>query len=53
MRQGEFGFTSSVSSDVKLVSYDELYPREPGRDVLEKQCMYCHGRNFFPTKQYP
>ena len=53
VRQGEFGFTSSVSSDVKLVSYDELYPREPGRDVLEKQCMYCHGRNFFPTKQYP
>jgi len=53
VRQGEFGFTSSVSSDVKLVSYDELYPREPGRDVLEKQCMYCHGRNFFPSKQYP
>jgi virginiamycin B lyase len=53
VRQGEFGFTSSVSSDVKLVSYDELYPREPGRDVLDKQCMYCHGRNFFPSKQYP
>ena len=53
MRQGEFGFTSSVSTDVKLVTYDELYPREPGREVLEKQCMYCHGRNFFPVKQYP
>jgi virginiamycin B lyase len=53
VRQGEFGFTSSVSSDVKLVGYDALYPREAGRDVLEKQCMYCHGRNFFPTKQYP
>jgi len=53
VRQGEFGFTSSVSSEVKLVSYDELYPREPGREVLEKQCMYCHGRNFFPSKQYP
>ncbi len=53
VRQGEFGFTSSVSGNVKLVTYDELYPREPGREILEKQCMYCHGRNFFPVKQYP
>lgn len=53
VRQGEFGFTSSVSGNVKLVSYDELYPPEPGRAILEKQCMYCHGRNFFPVKQYP
>jgi virginiamycin B lyase len=53
VRQGEFGFTSSVSGNVKLVSYDELYPPEPGRALLEKQCMYCHGRNFFPVKQYP
>ena len=35
------------------MSYDELYPREPGREILEKQCMYCHGKNFFPNKQYP
>ena len=52
-RQGEFGFTTRAASDVKLVSYDELYPREPGREILEKQCMYCHGKNFFPSKQYP
>ena len=53
VRQGEFGFTTRAASEVKLVSYDELYPREPGREVLEKQCMYCHGKNFFPSKQYP
>ena len=53
VRQGEFGFTTRAASEVKLVSYDELYPREPGREVLEKQCMYCHGKNFFPNKQYP
>jgi len=53
VRQGEFGFTSSVSGNVKLAAYDELYPPEPGRALLEKQCMYCHGRNFFPVKQYP
>ena len=52
-RQGEFGFTTRAASDVKLVSYDELYPREPGREILEKQCVYCHGKNFFPSKQYP
>jgi len=53
VRQGEFGFTTRAASEVKLVSYDELYPREPGREILEKQCMYCHGMNFFPNKQYP
>ena len=53
VRQGEFGFTSGASTDARLVSYDELYPREPGRELLETQCMYCHGRNFFPSKQYP
>src|SRR5262245_37274139 len=41
VRQGEFGFTTRAASEVQLVSYDELYPREPGREVLEKQCMYC------------
>jgi hypothetical protein len=20
--------------------------------VLEKNCMYCHGKSFFPSKQY-
>jgi virginiamycin B lyase len=52
VRQGEFGFTTGRATGVALVSYDELYPRGPGREVLEKTCMYCHGRNFFPTKQY-
>jgi len=52
VRQGEFGFTSGAGTDVKLLSYDELYPRGPGRVLLEKDCMYCHGRNFFPSKQY-
>src|SRR5207237_9288910 len=25
----------------------------PGRVVLEKTCLYCHGNNFFPIKQFP
>ena len=52
VRQGEFGFTIQRLGEVTLVSYDELYPREPGRPLLEKQCMYCHGKSFFPSKQY-
>ena len=52
LRQGEFGFTTQRVGEVPLVSYDELYPREPGRETFEKKCMYCHGRNFFPAKQY-
>ena len=52
LRQGEFGFTTQRAGEVALVSYDELYPREPGRPVFEKTCLYCHGKNFFPTKQY-
>jgi len=52
VRQGEFGFTTQRPGDVALVSYDELYPNEPGRPLLEKNCMYCHGKSFFPSKQY-
>jgi virginiamycin B lyase len=52
VRQGEFGFTTQRPGEVTLLAYDELYPREPGRPLLEKQCMYCHGKSFFPGKQY-
>jgi virginiamycin B lyase len=53
IRQGEFGFTTQRAGEVKLLSYDELYPKGPGRVVLEKACLYCHGNNFFPIKQLP
>ena len=33
--------------DVQLASYDEIYPPGPGRTVLEKTCMHCHGQNYF------
>ena len=28
------------------LSYDEIYPPGPGRDVLERTCMICHGEDF-------
>ncbi len=36
--------------NVAVQSYDEVYPPGPGRVVLEKVCMNCHGENFFPMR---
>ena len=33
--------------EVTFASYEEVYPPGPGRVVLEKTCMMCHGENFF------
>ena len=42
---------SPPKQELVLASYDEIYPAGPGRDVLEKLCMHCHGENFFPGQQ--
>ena len=31
------------------VSYNELYPPGPGKAVVERTCVACHGINFLPT----
>jgi virginiamycin B lyase len=36
----------------QLVEYDELYPPDPARPLLEKTCIYCHGRNFIPGRTW-
>ena len=51
VQQGVFGFTSRIA-DATLVSYDELYPAGPGRDLVAKTCVYCHGKNFLPGRPY-
>src|SRR5262249_20909954 len=33
--------------EIKLASYDEIYPPGPGREVLEAVCFNCHGENAF------
>ena len=33
--------------EITYASYQEIYPPGPGRVVLEKTCMQCHGENFF------
>lgn len=35
---------------VTLHSYEEIYPPGPGREVLEKVCMNCHGENAFAMR---
>jgi virginiamycin B lyase len=42
-----------IMGEVEFVSdYDKLYPPGPGRVVLERTCMACHGNNFYGLKQY-
>ena len=31
-------------------NYETVYPPGPGREVLERTCMGCHGVNFFAVK---
>ena len=35
VRQGEFGFTTQRVGEITLVAYDELYPKEAGRPLLD------------------
>jgi virginiamycin B lyase len=37
---------------VRRVSYNELYPDGPGKAVLERTCIVCHGPNFLPGRQW-
>src|SRR5712692_1334566 len=34
-----------------LYDYDKVYPPGPGRAVLERVCMSCHGVNYFAVRQ--
>jgi virginiamycin B lyase len=31
---------------IEELPYDQLFPNEPGRAVLERSCIVCHGENF-------
>jgi virginiamycin B lyase len=35
-----------------LVAYDELYPAGPGKAVIERTCVSCHGPSFLPRRQW-
>lgn len=35
---------------VQLLSYEELYPADPARELLKRHCLYCHGLNSLPSR---
>jgi len=35
---------------VLVQTYDEIYPKGAGRQILEHSCIVCHGVNFIPSK---
>jgi virginiamycin B lyase len=41
-----------LGKEVKLVSMDELYPPGPGRDIVQRTCVVCHGQNFVTVQQW-
>src|SRR5262245_61511552 len=34
------------------VAYNDLYPPGPGKAVVERTCVSCHGVNFLPGRQW-
>ena len=56
MRQGDGGqYPASGgpnAGDIQRVPYDELYPDGPGKAVIERTCVVCHGPNFVPSHQW-
>jgi Carboxypeptidase regulatory-like domain len=45
------GRATIIDKDVEFsTNYEAVYPAGPGREVLEKTCMGCHGVNFFAVR---
>jgi virginiamycin B lyase len=40
------------SHEKQSASYEQLYPAGPGRALIEKTCMVCHGPDFIPSHQW-
>ena len=55
MRQGNGGQYPTAGpndGDIQRVAYNELYPDGPGKAVIERTCVVCHGPNFVPSHQW-
>jgi virginiamycin B lyase len=47
------GRATITDKDVEFTKdYDKVYPPGPGRQVLERVCMSCHGVTFISLKQW-
>jgi virginiamycin B lyase len=40
----------TYTKGVDVEPYDVVYPAGPGKVVLERMCIVCHGVNFIPSK---
>lgn len=56
IQEGNFhaaqGIRPGQLKNVKLLSYDELYPAGEGRALIERTCMHCHGPDFIPGHEW-
>lgn len=41
---------ATFNKDEKVEPYDKIYPPGPGRDIVERTCIVCHGVNFLSVK---
>jgi streptogramin lyase len=44
------GVVPPAPRNVTFARYSEIYPREPGVEVIEQGCMRCHDENFIPAR---
>ncbi|MBI4888754.1 MAG: carboxypeptidase regulatory-like domain-containing protein [Acidobacteria bacterium] len=44
------GVVPPAPRNVTFARYAEIYPREPGVEVIESGCMRCHDENFLPSR---
>lgn len=42
----------NIHADKQSASYEQLYPPGPGRPLIEKTCMVCHGSDFIPSHHW-
>jgi virginiamycin B lyase len=47
-----FNGPAGARSGPVQVAYDDLYPAGPGKAVVERTCVSCHGVNFLPRRQW-
>ena len=44
----QFAGSKYLVEEVQLADYDSVYPPGPGRVLVEKTCVICHGVNYLP-----
>ncbi len=40
---------SGVKEGIPQITYEEMYPNGPGKELAEGKCIACHGQSFLPN----